>query len=50
MAVVLAEDDRLWDLGAAGEDLGADLVAEGLDDLADLVGGDDGAVELGLSA
>ena len=46
--LVLAEEDRLRHLRAAGEDLGQDLVAEGADDRPDLVGGDDGAVELGL--
>ena len=44
--VVLGEDQRLRHLGAAGEDLGEEPVAEGLEHGADLVLGDDGAVEL----
>jgi len=47
MRLVLAEDDRLRDLGAAREDLGQDLVAEGANDGPDLVFGDYGPVELG---
>ena len=46
VAVVLGEDQRLGHLGAAGEDLGEELVAEGADDGADLVVGDHVAVEL----
>ena len=46
MAVVLGEDQRLGHLGAAGEDLGEELVAEGADHGADLILGHDGAVEL----
>ena len=46
VGVVLGEDERLGDFGAAGEDLGEEAVAEGADDGADLVGGDDVAVEL----
>ena len=47
--VVLGEDQRLRHLGAAGEDLGEEPVAEGLEHGADLVAGDDGAVELALA-
>ncbi len=46
MAVVLGEDEGFGDLGAAGEDLGEEFVPEGADDGADLVLGDDVAVEL----
>ena len=46
MAVVLGEDQGLRHLGAAGEDLGEELVPEGADDGADLVLGDDVAVEV----
>ena len=46
MAVVLGEDQGLGHFRAAGEDLGEELVLEGADDGADLVGGDDVAVEL----
>ena len=46
VAVVLGEDQRLGHLGAAGEDLGEQLVAEGAHQGADLVQGDHVAVEL----
>ncbi|KYC51212.1 MAG: hypothetical protein AMQ22_01348 [Candidatus Methanofastidiosum methylothiophilum] len=46
MGVVLGEDQRLRDLGAAGKELGKQPVAERADDGADLVRGDDRAVEL----
>ena len=46
VGVVLGEDEGLGDLGAAGKDFGEEPVAEGADDGADLVGSDDGAVEL----
>ncbi len=46
MGVVLGEDQRLRNGPAAGEQLGEQLVLERLDDRADLVLGDDGAVEL----
>ena len=46
VGVVLGEDEGLGHLGAAGKDLGEELVAEGFDDGADLVRGDDVAVEL----
>ena len=45
VAVVLGEDQRLGHLGAAGEDLREQLVAERADDEPDLVLGDDVAVE-----
>ena len=44
--VVLGEDQRLRHLAAAGEDLGVEAVAERLQHGADLVAGDDRAVEL----
>ena len=46
VAVVLGEDERLRHFGAAGKDFGEELVAEGADDGADLIRGDDVAVEL----
>ena len=46
VGVVLGEDQRLGDGRAAGEQLGEQLVLERLDDRADLVLGDDRAVEL----
>ena len=46
VGVVLGEDQRLRHFGAAGEDLGEELVAEGADHGADLVLGDHVAVEL----
>jgi hypothetical protein len=46
VGVVLGEDQRLGDGGAAGEDLGEELVAEGLQDEADLGLRGDGPVEL----
>ena len=46
VAVVLGEDQRLGHLGAAGEDLGGQLVAEGAHERADLVHGHHVAVEL----
>ena len=46
VGVVLGEDEGLGHLGAAGEDFGEQLVAEGADDGADLVRGDHVAVEL----
>ena len=46
VGVVLGEDERFRHLGAVREDLGLQLVAEGADDGADLVDGDDIAVEL----
>ena len=46
VGVVLGEDERLRHFGAAGKDLGKELVPEGADDGADLVRGDDVAVEL----
>jgi hypothetical protein len=46
VGVVLGEDQRLGDGGAAGEDLGEEPVAEGLEDEADLGLGGDGPVEL----
>ena len=42
VAVVLGEDEGLGHLGAAGEDVGEQPVAERLDDEPDLVLGDDG--------
>ena len=45
VVVVLGEDQRLRHLGAAGEDLGEELLLEGADDGADLVGRDHVAVE-----
>ena len=45
--VVLGEDQRLRNLAAAGEDLGEEPVAEGLEHGPDLVAGDDLPVELG---
>ena len=47
MAVGLGEDEGLGHFGAAREDLGQ-VVAEGADDGADLVGVDDEAVQLGV--
>ena len=46
VGVVLGEDEGLGHPGAAGEDFGEELVAEGADDGADLVRGDHVAVEL----
>ncbi len=46
VGVVLGEDEGLGHPGAAGKDLGEELVLEGLDDGADLVRGDHVAVEL----
>ena len=46
MGVVLGEDQRLGDGGATGKDLREELVAEGLQDEADLRLGGDGPVEL----
>ncbi len=46
VGVVLGEDEGLGHLGAAGKDLGEELVLEGFDDGADLVRGDHVAVEL----
>lgn len=46
VGVVLGKDQGLGHPLAAGEDLGEELVTVGLDDLADLVRGDDVAVEL----
>ncbi len=46
VGVVLGEDERLGHLGAAGEGVGQHLVAELLEDGADLAFGDDVAVEL----
>ncbi len=46
VGIVLGEDEGLGHLGAAGKDLGEELVLEGFDDGADLVRGDHVAVEL----
>ena len=46
VGVVLREDEGLGHLGAAGKDLGEELLLEGFDDGADLVRGDHVAVEL----
>ena len=46
MGIVLGEDERLGHFGAAGEGIGQHLVAELLEDGADLALGDDIAVEL----
>ena len=46
VAVVLGEDDGLGDVLAMGEDVGEQLVAEGLDDGANLVDGHHVAVQL----
>ena len=47
VGVVLGEDEGLGHIGAAGEDLGEEAVAEGGEDGANLVRGDDIAVEVG---
>lgn len=46
MSIVLGEDEGFGDLGAAGKDVGEELILEGFDDGADLVRGDHVAVEL----
>ena len=46
VAIVAGEDEGLGGLGAAGEDIGEELVAEFADDGADLVWGDHVAIEL----
>jgi hypothetical protein len=46
VGVVLGEDDGLGHLAAAGEDLGEEVIAEGLHDGANLVLGDDGTVQV----
>ena len=50
VVVVLGEDEGLGHpvAGAAGKEIGEEFFPEGGDDLADLVGDDDGAVELGF--
>ena len=47
VGVVLGEDERLWHERAAGEQLGLHDIAIGAQDGANLIGHDDGAVEVG---
>ena len=46
VAVVFGEDERLWYFGPAGKDFAEKLVSVGADDGADLIRGNDVAVEL----